>query len=792
MKKKAIALLIMSLFIMIANHAFAQQETNEDKTLSPYFFVKTDDPDLDQMPLKSTSVDVRVSGVIADVLVTQTYKNEGTKPLEAIYVFPASTRAAVYGMKMIIGERTIVANIKKRKDARKEYEAAKNAGQSASLLEQQRPNVFQMNVANILPGDIITVELKYTELLIPTDKTYEFVYPTVVGPRYSDQKVANTPSSENWIKNPYLHQGEPPKNTFNLTVNLNAGLPIQDITCSSHKVDVSYRGSNNATIKLDSSETYGGNRDFILKYRLSGGSIESGLLLYEGEKENFFLVMMQPPKRVKVTQIPPREYMFIIDISGSMNGFPLEISKKLLKDLIGNLRTKDRFNVLLFAGSSTVMSEKSLPATQENIQRAINVIERQRGGGSTQLLPALKRALSMPGTKGYSRNIVIVTDGYVSVEEETFDLIRNRLGEANMFAFGIGSSVNRHLIEGMARVGMGEPFIITHPDEAPSKAEKFRELIQSPVLTNIEIDFGKFDVFDVEPPSIPDVLAYRPVIVFGKYRGKPKGRIILQGITGERPYKKTIRVSSIKPQKKNSALRYLWARHRITLLSDYNRLRKNDERIKEVTNLGLTYNLLTAYTSFIAVDSKKRLNNGQATTVKQPLPLPQGVSDYAVGKGSFASGSRACRKAPIPSYTGAINTPQTLAVKEEALESKDCDTEKQKLNHSSTKQDVLVRLGEITASNGLSKQDVKRLIEKQINSINQCYKKTSKSKSGLTREAVVTLTLDTKGHVTKVRIDRNKMINGILENCITSHLEKLHFQQLKRSGTIKIKILFIT
>jgi len=790
-KMKIIALLIMPLLLMMANHVFAQSETHDDKTLSPYFFVNTDDPDLDRMPLKSTSVDVNVSGVIANVVVSQVYKNEGKKPLEAIYVFPASTRAAVYGMKMTIGERTIIANIKKREEARQEYEAAKNAGQSASLLEQHRPNVFQMNVANILPSDVITVELKYTELLIPTDGIYAFVYPTVVGPRYSNQRAADASQSEGWIENPYLHQGETPKNTFNIKMNLDAGLPIQDITCSSHRVDIDYTGTNIAAVKLNASENYGGNRDFILKYRLSGGGIKSGLLLYEGEKENYFLLMLQPPKRVKASQIPPREYMFIVDVSGSMHGFPLEISKKLLKDLIGNLRTEDRFNVLLFAGSATVMAEKSLPATSENLRRAIDVIDRQRGGGGTQLLPALKKALSMSGTEGYSRNIVIATDGYVSVEEEAFDLIRNRLGDANMFAFGIGSSVNRHLIEGMARVGMGEPFIITRPEEALEKAEKFRDLIQSPVLTNIEIDFGKFHAFDVEPPSIPDILADRPVIVFGKYRGRPKGAINIQGITGELPYKGKIDVTATKPCDSNSALRYLWARHRIALLADYNRLSPNDERVKEVTNLGLTYNLLTDYTSFIAVDSQKR-NDGQATTVKQPLPLPQGVSDYAVGKGSFVTGMRACRKATAPSCAESFNAPQTLTVKEEALESKDGDTENQKLSHSSTKENGLVRLGEINVSGSLSKQDVQGLIEKQIVSINQCYAKSSDRKSGLAKEAVFTLAVNTKGRVTGIQVDKRELNNTDIGNCIINHLEKLHFPPMKGTGTIRITIIFIS
>ena len=186
-RKIALTILIVAFGLFAAKTVMAQPEKGADRTLSPYFFVKSDNPETDQMPLKSTSAKVNVSGVIADVIITQVYKNEGKTPIEAIYVFPASTRAAVYGMKMTIGERIITAKIKERNAARREYQQAKQEGKSASLLEQQRPNVFQMNVANILPEDVIKVELKYTELLIPTDAVYEFVYPTVVGPRYVDQ-----------------------------------------------------------------------------------------------------------------------------------------------------------------------------------------------------------------------------------------------------------------------------------------------------------------------------------------------------------------------------------------------------------------------------------------------------------------------------------------------------------------------------------------------------------------------------------------------------------------------------
>jgi Ca-activated chloride channel family protein len=625
LKTKFFIIVTLAVMLMTAAVSYAQQETNVDKTLSPYFLVKSQDPDVDRLPLKSTHADVHISGVIADVNVTQVYKNEGKKPIEAIYVFPSSTRAAVYGMKMTIGERTVTAKIREREQARHEYNQAKQAGKSASLLEQHRPNVFQMNVANILPSDIIRVELKYTELLIPTDKVYEFAYPTVVGPRYVDQPSDETGSNETWTSNPYLHQGEPPTYRFNMSVHISAGLPIKEIACTSHKIRTDYKGPSFATITLDPSENQGGNRDFILKYRLAGNKIQTGLLLFEGENENFFLLMMQPPRKIKKSQIPPREYIFIVDVSGSMHGFPLNISKKLLKDLISNLRPTDRFNVLLFAGGSQLMAEQSLPATSQNITCAINTIERQRGGGGTRLLPALQKALSLSKTEGFSRSIVIATDGYVSVEAEVFDLMRKNLGDANMFTFGIGSSVNRHLLEGMARIGMGEPFVITRPDQAPITANKFRKLIESPVLTGIKVDFGKFKAYDVEPPSIPDVMADRPVILFGKWRGSPLGNISLQGYTGKHRFLKNIDVSKTKALESNSALRYLWARHRIALLDDYNRLSEQDKRIQEVTHLGLTYNLLTAYTSFVAVDTQVRIQDGQAVTVKQALPLPQGV-----------------------------------------------------------------------------------------------------------------------------------------------------------------------
>jgi Ca-activated chloride channel family protein len=613
----------------------ADAQTQDDKTLSPYFVVKGD-PDVDHLPLKDTRVEIAVSGVIADVRVVQTYRNEGSRPINASYVFPASTRAAVYAMRMRIGDQVIFAKIKEREAAKQEFDAAKKEGKSASLLEQNRPNVFSMSLANIMPQDQIEIELRYTELLVPTDGVYEVVYPTVVGPRYFSQPDSSAPEEDGWVKSPYTHQGEKPTSTLHISARVSAGVPIQDLSSPSHQILPQWQSPTVAQMTLDDADPFQGNRDFVLRYRLTGDQIASGLILYQGEDENFFLYMAQPPRRVTTEEIPAREYIFVVDVSGSMEGFPLDTSKQLLKDLIGQLRPSDLFNVVLFAGDSSVLSSKSLPANQENISGAIRLLEEQRGSGGTELLAAIKQAMSLPREANISRSIVLVTDGYISGEEGVFDYIRENLNQSNVFSFGIGSSVNRYLIEGVAKAGMGEPFIVTEESEAPAIAARFREYIQTPVLTDIRIRSIGFETYDVHPVHFPDLLAQRPVILFGKWRGPVTGNFELHGKTGRGDYVTSLDVAGVQPDEANRALRYLWARSRIAELSDYGSSDIPTDRVKEITSLGLKYNLLTQYTSFIAVREEVRNPDGSAKDVKQPLPLPLGVSDLAVGDGTEA------------------------------------------------------------------------------------------------------------------------------------------------------------
>jgi Ca-activated chloride channel family protein len=441
-----------------------------------------------------------------------------------------------------------------------------------------------------------------------------------------------------------------------MKVALDTPLGIKEVRSATHAIDVGKRDDDqHADITLARTGEPANNRDFVLDWRLAGEKIESGLMLYKGQgdnPENFFLAMVEPPKSVAANAISPRDYIFVVDISGSMHGFPLDTAKVLLERLIGGLRPSDTFNVLLFSGSSKMLSPQSVPATRANIEQALSTIKNYSGGGSTELIPALKRVYAQPKAEEVSRTVVVVTDGYVTVEREAFELVRRNLSKANVFAFGIGSSVNRHLMEGLARAGMGEPFVITDPLQAPEQAARFKRMVESPVLTNVKATFGGLDVYDVEPQALPDVLGERPVIVFGKWRGEPKGRVVIEGQGAEGPYRRELAIDA-RTRQDAAALRSLWARHRIASLGDQEALEGGDAFKQRITELGLRYGLLTQYTSFIAVDKVVRNPAPQASTsVDQPQPLPKGVSELALGQGQTLGAE--VPSTPEPETWGAI------------------------------------------------------------------------------------------------------------------------------------------
>jgi len=575
---------------------------------SPYFQIHGTKV-TDSFPLKDSHAEVRITGPIAEVTLTQTYTNLGNELIDATYIFPTSTQAAVHGMTMTIGERTLTAEIHKKEVARKKFEEAKKAKKSASLLTQHHPNIFSMEVARILPGDELKLSLRYSEILRPQDSEYEFVIPTAIGPRY-DSKT----KKENGAANPFLGRGEKTATRFSATLKINSPLPIKSLSCPSHtSASPKFSSKTTATLRLPSTRP---DRDFIVRYRLADKKIQSGLLTHQSPEENTFLLQLEPPTRVTKDQIPPRDFIFVVDVSGSMTGFPLNLAKNLFRELTGTLR-------VLFAGANEVLAKKSLPATSANVKRAINFLDRRRGSGGTELRRALKTALDLPNDRDHARSLVLISDGFISAETKVFDLIREKAKGTNIFPLGVGSSVNRHLMKGLSHVAGRDEVIVTHSSETEKAKKRFLATISTPVLTNIRLSAKGVSLKELQPSLQPDLFANRPLSIVGQWTGKGPGTITLKATQGDgATFTKSFPINN---DEQNPTLPTLWAREKVRALADYSNLTKNTELIETVTDLGLKYQLLTPYTSFVAVTDEPRENKEEATSIAQANPTPKGM-----------------------------------------------------------------------------------------------------------------------------------------------------------------------
>ncbi len=554
-----------------------------------------------QLPLREVRYDVDVSGVVARVHLTQTYEGPSSGPaVDADYVFPLSTRAAVYALTMQVGARTIQGLVKERASAASAYEAARAQGQVASLLEQQRPNVFQMRVANIRSGQVVQVEVDYVELLVPTEGVYHLVVPGAVGERY--EAAPSALAGDLAVTAPRVPAtGDTASLAWReISIHLEGGVPVQWVDSSTHAI-VQTPHDDSVDVGLADAEL-DPRRDFELVYTLGSDDFGTGVLRFDADSERYVLAMVQPPERMAPDQIPPRELVFVLDTSGSMDGFPIETARALVRRMVSDLRPVDRFNVLAFAGSAEVLAPASLAPTRKNLDAAEAFLTGLGAGGGTDLRSALRAAFELPPAGPHlARTFAIVTDGYVDAEPATFELIRQRAGDASVFTFGIGESVNRYLIEGMAHAGQGQAFICTSAARAAAVADDFRDAIDAPALTNVRIAFEGLDAYDLEPAAVPDVYAHRPVFVLGKYTTiRPDAAIVVSGQTGRGPWSGRTALADAPPSPRNAALRTLWARERVSRISDS--APETPETKAQVTALGLRHSLMTAHTSFVAID----------------------------------------------------------------------------------------------------------------------------------------------------------------------------------------------
>lgn len=607
------------------------------------------------LPLRHTDVDAKISGVVASVRVTQQFHNPHRQAIEAIYVFPLPHRAAIHSMRIKIGKRSIRGVIKRRSEAKRIYRRARAQGRTAALLEQERPNIFTQSVANILPGETIEVSLRYVETLTPEAGRYAFVFPMVVGPRYVGGRLPlGTSRGKGWARDSVrvpdasritprlLKKGLRPGHDIALKLHIEGGVVVRDLRVVAHRAQLTQSGTS-ATVVLDKRDSIP-NRDFVVRYRLAGQRPQAALLAQRDKRGGHLLLMVQPKAKMRRDEIAPREIVFVVDNSGSMAGFPLSQARALVERSLRNLRPTDTFQIIKFAGRPDRFAATSVPATKALVSRGVAFVGQMRGGGGTEFLPALRMVLSSAKSPSRARTIVFITDGYIGYEHQVLRYLRQHAKGNNIFALGVGSSVNRFLIDGMARIGGGAPFYLLNTEKARKVVARLFATISRPALTNIEIDWGGLDVAQQTPAAIPDLFGERPVMVAARFGKGGRRTITIKGQLAGQAFRQQLQVKlPSKATTSHAAIATLWARRRIADLMDLHATEpaQRESAKESVTKLGLRYQLMSRFTSFVAVDSRVRNRSGRSVAVPVPLPLPQGVTPAAAP-------ARAYRRHPAP------------------------------------------------------------------------------------------------------------------------------------------------
>ncbi len=627
--RKSVFLLVVSVCLVAG--VFGQQTT--EGTL---YAVDKQGAEMGACPLKSTAVKADISGFISRVSVRQEFENSFTVPIEAVYVFPLSQNGAVDAMTMTVGDRVIRGKIMRREEARKTYETAKSQGKTASLLDQERTNIFTQSVANIMPGERVIVEITYVETLKYEDGAYEFVFPMTVAPRYIPGGVKDAAR----ISPPVVATRN--GSDISVEVNLDAGVPVEEIRSTSHDITQINYAPNQAKITLRDEKVIP-NKDFILRYDVTGKRIEDAILTHRDERGGFFTLILQPPDKVATEDRTPKEIVFVLDTSGSMGGFPIEKAKEAMKLSLDGLYPEDTFNLITFAGDTAILFDKPVPATRANLDAAQAFLAARQGYGGTEMMKAIKAALEPSDAQDHLRIVCFMTDGEVGNEDEIVAEVQ-RHPNARVFSFGIGQSVNRALLDKIATEGKGEAEYVSLEDDGSKAAKKFYERVRTPLLTDLSVDWNGMPVADVYPGKLTDLFSAKPVILHGRYTAGASGVIRLRGKLAGQPYVREIAVNLPESNDANPALATLWARTRIDELSTA-RLNPPSEKAgaeldAQITNIGLEFGLMTKFTSFVAVEDRLANPNGSPTTVAVPNVLPEGMDPANATDKENVSGAR--------------------------------------------------------------------------------------------------------------------------------------------------------
>jgi Ca-activated chloride channel family protein len=596
--------------------------------------------EFEPVALTHTDVALDVRGLVASATVAQQYVNSASAPIEAVYVFPLPHDAAVYDLEIRIGDRVIRSVIREREEAKRVYEAAKSAGQHTALVEEERPNIFTASVANILPGDHIDVRLRYVEPLTWNDGKVRLTFPMVIGPRYIPGTVAVGHTATGWASDtdavadasritPHVRIPDSrPGHDLSLSVDLDPGFAFGTVKSISHTIEVQQLAGWRQHITLADGATIP-NKDFILEVQQAASTQPKTALFLSPERETGetdFLLAAFPPT-VAPTEQGPVEMLYMIDVSGSMEGTSITQARAALLQALDRLRPNDRFGILAFNHGYYEFSAAPLLASPENVSTARQFVTDLKAGGGTEMLPALEHVMQKPQIPGYLRHIILLTDGDLGNEEQIFAALNSQLGGARLYTVAIGSAPNFFLATKMAQFGRGTFTHIANVAEISEQMGHLLNSIESPVLTDVSLSFEGVQVADLFPERPPDLFLHQPLLIYGRIRQGQRGRVILTAHAGNQPYQASFPIDATSATF-HPGITVLWARQRVENLMD--EWRQSDEGTRDtiraaIVTHAIRYRLVTRFTSLVAVEQQVVNPSGQSSTVAVPSELPEGM-----------------------------------------------------------------------------------------------------------------------------------------------------------------------
>lgn len=709
----------------------------------------TNDGPTKPFTLTHTKVNISVTGFMQSVTVTQTFTNPFTEPVEAIYVFPLPEDSAVHDMELKAGERIIRASIQKKADARAMYEAAKSEGRRAALLDQQRPNIFTQSVANLQPGEKVEVTIAYVAPLKFDDGVYTLNFPMTVGERYAPEKASPPTTSSRSGRDIEVH------------VNVDSGTVIEDLWSVSHRLQVDRPSSARVVVDLNPSDAVP-NKDLILRWRVSGPQSRAAVLAGGGA----FALMLNPEVRAAAAPIS-RELVFVIDTSCSMSGEPLAAAKKAMSKAMAELQPNDTFMLIDFADQASAFSPTPIDGSRANVERATKYLQALPASGGTNQLAGIRAALARPEEAGRLRLVLLMTDGFIGNEEEIFEETKRLRGDARVFGFGIGGSVNHYLLSKLSEEGRGF-YQYVRTDEDPTEAvNRFVKRIERPLLRDISIDWGGLEVVDVLPNEVPDLFDAQPLIIIGRYRKAGTGTVVLRGMRGGVPvvFETAVTLPDVKSD--GRALQMAWARRRVDQLNQPN----DPDSEEKVTSLALEYHLVTKFTSLVAVEEGPKRVAGERS-VNEPAMAPDDAERPLLQK----------RFNTIQVIRGsAPSTPPVTVPPAPKPRGGDDDFDLMFGGPSGKKS------GYITPpSNGdafkesLSQSDIMEVVLTNKSGLAACVELQKQQMPGVSGKLIMKWTIRRDGSVTAVSVESKEFVNTPVARCVSALVATWKFPKHKR------------